>query len=80
MSVSVKVLLMYVHIIFSSAELVHDQWPPFCKELLTWLAVCCLCIISRYNSRFCFEGKISLIIVPVAGHFLPYTLMSLFQS
>ena len=71
---------MYVNIIFSSAELVHDKWLPFCKELLTWLAVCFLCIKSRYISCFCFEGKILLIIVPVAGHFLPYTLMSLFQS
>ena len=35
------------HIIFSSVWV--DEWPPFGKELLTWLTICSLCILTICN-------------------------------
>ena len=44
--VSVTFHLMFVHIMFSLALVA--EWPPFGKELLTWLNVCSLCILTIF--------------------------------
>ena len=38
------------HIIFSSVCVVEG--PPFGKELLTWLTICCLCILTVFNFSY----------------------------
>ena len=49
-SVSVAFHLMFVHIIFSSVSVA--DWPPFGKELLTWLTICSLCILTICNFSY----------------------------
>ena len=49
---------MYVHIILSLVGV--SEWPPFGKELLTWLTGCSLCIMPIYNFSsfpFGFQGQ-----------------------
>ena len=41
---------MCVHIIFSSVW--AAEWPPFGKEVLTWLTICSLCILSICNFSY----------------------------
>ena len=76
MSVSVTFHLMDVQIIFSSLKAAESEWPPFEKELLTWLTICSLCIMSVCNFSyfpFGFEGRIWVLITPVPGHCFIFT-------
>ena len=61
--------------IFSEVEVA--EWPSVLKQLLTQLTVCSLCSISICNSsRFQFwsEGMTLVLIAPVPGHCLTFTL------
>ena len=42
--------LIYVHIIFRSVWVV--AWPPFGKELISWLTICSLCTVTICNYSF----------------------------
>ena len=50
LSVSVTFHLMFVQIILSLVWVI--EWPPFWKELLTRLTICCLCILTICNFSF----------------------------
>ena len=50
--VSVMFCLMCVHIMFSSLWVA--EWPPFGKELLTWLTLFSLCILTTSICNFSY--------------------------
>ena len=70
--------LMCVHIIFSSVWVA--EWPPFGKELLTWLTILCsLCILTIaffVISRSAFEDWIWILIASVPGLCIFFTLLT----
>ena len=65
--VSEMVHLMYVHhIIFTWVWVA--EWPPFGKELLTRLSICCLCILTIcIFSFFPFGVKGCIWVVTASG-------------
>ena len=53
--------------IFSQVYVV--EWSPFGKELLNWLIF-----------QFGFEGGTVVLIAPVPGHYLPFTLQYIWKK
>ena len=52
-----------------------DEWPPFGKELLTWLTVCSLCFIMYICNFSLFT--VWVLLAPVPDHCFHFTLFEL---
>ena len=67
--------VLHVHITLDSVKIIG--WLPLRNRFLSRKSICSFCVIFVI-SQLCFEGKRSVLIVPVLGHY-SYNMMTCYK-